>query len=1135
MIACPSCGFEAPDDFAFCPKCATALAAPVAHPEERKTVTTLFCDLVAFTAMSEAADPEDVDALLGEYFARATKVIESHGGTVEKFIGDAVVGVFGVPAVHEDDPERAVRAALRILEALEGMTRPDGTPLEARCGVNTGEALVRLDVDPASGRGFLTGDAVNTAARLQAAAPPGGVAVGALTHELTAGAIQYEELPAVTAKGKAELVSAWLAKAPVARVADNADRAQLTPLVGREVELAFVRALFDKAVTASLPHLALLVGEPGIGKSRLVAELLAGIDARPEVVTWRQGRCLPYGEGVTFWALSEIVKAHAGILETDDRDTLEAKLDAVLPEGEDREWFRQRLRALLGLEAPTASRDENFAAWLRFLEELAVTNPTVLVFEDLHWADEALLAFLEYFASHVAEVPLLLLATARPELFETHPSFAGVGRVNRVVLEPLTEQETATLVASLVEELAMDVRATIARHAEGNPFYAEESVRLLRDRAVADASHLLDSVDGRRRSREGVAAPMPGSVQAVIAARLDTLPPEHKAVLSDASVIGNVFWGGSVVALGGREQSDVDDAMRNLIAKQLAHRVRASSMQGENEFVFGHALARDVAYGQLPRAVRARKHAAAAAWIEGKAGERLDDVAEILAHHYATAFDLAKASCDVELAESFVRPAVRYLTLAGDRAWPLDVAVAERHYAQALDLVGADGSERPELLWKWGKALNQRGRPLESVAPLEEAIDGLRAAGESRAAALAQMLLSYVLSDADEKRSRRLQDEAVASLEADGPSLELLAALNDFFGYGWWDPESTLALAEHAIATADALGVSPDPSALNSRGCARCDMGEVSGLDDVRRALDIVRAGVGQVHAGEVFWGAGCEATMYEGPRAGLRVFQEGLGYAQRRGDVDYELTLRYGLVFSWEMVGEWDMVLHEAAELEPLLEAGSYSWGLAIARLYHLHVLVARGCAGEAGALASSVADYSRREGGHTAAACATAAAAAALACGARDAARDLLELAETAYRRPGGFWWVDALPLAVRTALAAGDGALAERLAASIEPLQPFGRPAVAAAQALVAEMRGEHEAAWTGFADAAARWHDFDVPYEEAQALVGQGRCLAALGGATEAAAPLAEAREIFARLGAQPALAETDAAMAGLADS
>ena len=443
MIVCASCGFEAPDDFAFCPKCGGSLAAPLPAPEERKVVTTLFCDLVGFTAMSEGADPEDVEAVLRTYHQATRKVIESHGGGIEKFIGDAVVGVFGAPAVHEDDAERAVRAGLRILEALEGMKQPDGRPLEARCGVNTGEALVRLDVDPTSGRGFLTGDAVNVAARLQSTASPLSVVVGPLTRELTQRVIAYEELAPVHAKGKSRPVRAWRATAPIARRGLDVGSADLAPFVGREAESAYLAAAFDKLSDQASPQFVLLVGEPGIGKSRLVRQLLEHVDARPAMTTWRQGYCPPYGEDVTYRALAEIVRAHAGILETDDPATVEARLDAVVPSGPEREWLRQRLRALVGLTAPDASREENFTAWTRFFEETAAVRPTVLVFEDLHWADEALLTFLEHVAMHLSSVPLMVLGTARPELFERQPGFASAGRIRRVGLEPLSEGDRA--------------------------------------------------------------------------------------------------------------------------------------------------------------------------------------------------------------------------------------------------------------------------------------------------------------------------------------------------------------------------------------------------------------------------------------------------------------------------------------------------------------------------------------------------------------------------------------------------------------------------------------------------------------------------------------------------------------------
>ncbi len=482
MIACPGCGLEAPNNFAFCPKCGAKLTSPHSMHEERKVVTTLFCDLAAFTAMSEAADPEDVDACLDEYFARATKVIESHGGTVEKFIGDAVVGLFGVPVVHEDDPERAVRAGLRIVEALEGMTRPDGSPLEVRIGINTGEALVRLDVDPVSGRGFLTGDAVNVAARLEAAAPLGEVVIGQLTHSLVETAFVTEPLQPLILKGKSEPALAWQVIKPVAYTGLRTAGESATLFVGREGELAALERALETAIDGDRGQFALLVGDPGIGKSRLVLEFARTLDERPVMITWRQGRCLPYGDGVTFSALGALVGAHAGILDSDDEGAIEVKLDRVLPHDPDGAWLRRRLRSLLGLSAPRAERGENFAAWARFLALIADAGPAVVVLEDLHWADDAMLAFVDYVVAEQLKAPLLLVATARPELLQRPlgAQIAAAPGVRRRTLSPLAPDMTNALIAELLgDDLATDDAARIVNLVGGNPLYAEQYSRLL--------------------------------------------------------------------------------------------------------------------------------------------------------------------------------------------------------------------------------------------------------------------------------------------------------------------------------------------------------------------------------------------------------------------------------------------------------------------------------------------------------------------------------------------------------------------------------------------------------------------------------------------------------------------------------
>ena len=919
MSVCDTCQAENPGGFKFCGHCGAALTAPAAHTEERKTVTTLFCDLVGFTAMSEAADPEDVDALLRSYHVAARKVIESHGGAVEKFIGDAVVGVFGVPAAHEDDPERAVRSGLRIVQALEGMTRPDGSPLEVRVGVNTGEALVRLDVTPGSGEGFLTGDAVNTAARLQAAAPPMGVVVGGPTWAVTSSVFGYEELEPVKAKGKRDPVHVWLALSAMAR-SGTRPPASATPLVGRQAELSYLTALLDMTAAAASPQVALVIGEPGIGKSRLIGELFAYVDSRPEMVTWRQGRCLPYGEGVTFWALAEIVKAHAGILETDGGETVETKLEAVLPEGEDRPWFRQRLGALLGLETTAAEREENFTAWLRFFEDLAARELTVLVVEDLHWADDAFLDFLEHLASHVAHVPLMIVTTARPELFEHRPAFAAGVRVNRLALEPLSKSETEELVALVLQEVSEDLKSTIAQQSQGNPFYAEESARLVRDRVRA-VGQVGDEVSNTT---------LAGSVQAVIAARLDALPAELKAVLADASVVGEVFWDGALTEIGERSTELVESVLHELALKQLVHRVHRSAMEGEHEYAFAHALAHDVAYGQLPRAARARKHASVAAWIESKIGDEPGDLTELLAHHYSAALEYARAAGQDEAVFALTEPAIRYLALAGDRVLALDVAAAERLYARALLLAPVDHLGRPALLAARGGVLYEAGRYPEAVEALDEAVAALEAVDDIHRLALAKHRLWNALEGTCDPRSTQ---EAAAfpsvlgRLEAEGPSPELVEVLARW-GLRMWvgqgERSGGLEAIQKSIDLAADLGL-PEPAfALFHRAAIRADLGDLGVLEEMETAIAAARAqGLGEELC-TLMVNRGVTLSSVSGPQAGAAAFAEAREFSHRRGQQSIARLAHSNYIECLADTGAWDEALAEAEIQVSACEAAS-------------------------------------------------------------------------------------------------------------------------------------------------------------------------------------------------------------------
>nr|MBA3383196.1 AAA family ATPase [Actinomycetota bacterium] len=544
--------------------------------------------------------------------------IERFGGTVEKFIGDAVMAVFGAPVAHEDDPERAVRAALAVREtALE-----DGG-FQVRVAVNTGEALVALGAHPAEGEAMVAGDVVNTAARLQSAAPANGILVGEQTYRATDRAIEYRDHQSVQAKGKAAPVVAWEAVQARSRFGVDVARSYNTPLVGREQELELLVAALARSQDERAPQLVTLVGVPGIGKSRLLAELLGAIDRGDQLVTWRQGRSLPYGEGVSYWALGEMVKAQAGILETDAPDEAAAKLgDAVrrlLSDSTESTWIESHLKPLAGIGADETTGDrrgEAFAAWRRFFEALGEQRPLVLVFEDLHWADDGLLDFVDHLVDWLSDVPVLVVATARPELLSRRPAWGG-GKANAAIvsLSPLSDDETARLVHALLEQsvLPAEVQSALLERAGGNPLYAEEFVRMFGERGRTDAD-------------------LPESVQGIIAARLDGLPGEDKELLQDAAVVGKVFWSGALAEIGHRERSVVEDRLHALERRELVRRERRSSVAGESEYAFRHLLVRDVAYGAIPRATRAERHRRAAEWIEALG--RPEDHADLLAHHY---------------------------------------------------------------------------------------------------------------------------------------------------------------------------------------------------------------------------------------------------------------------------------------------------------------------------------------------------------------------------------------------------------------------------------------------------------------------------------------------------------------------
>jgi class 3 adenylate cyclase len=426
VVTCASCGSENAPGAKFCSQCGARLAPAERPLEERKVVTVVFCDLVGSTARAERLDPEDVRAELSSYHARVRSELERHGGTVEKFIGDAVVAVFGAPLVREDDAERAVRAALAIRDWAA-----EEDAVDVRLAVNTGEALVTVDARAESGEGLVAGDVINTAARLQSAAPVNGILVGEKTHAATEQRIDYRPLPAVTAKGKENPVPVWEAVSAHSLLGVDVDLRPATRLVGRRRELDQLLDALARARAEHEPQLVTIVGVPGMGKSRLVQELSVLLEAEPDLIRWRQGRSLPYGEGVTYWALGEMVKAEAGILESDSAAVADSKLREAIArvcDEHDVEWLRTMLQPLVGIADDVSGGDrraEAFAAWRRFVEALAEDGPTVLVFEDLHWADDGLLDFVDGLVDWATDVPLLVVGTARPELLARRPSWGG--------------------------------------------------------------------------------------------------------------------------------------------------------------------------------------------------------------------------------------------------------------------------------------------------------------------------------------------------------------------------------------------------------------------------------------------------------------------------------------------------------------------------------------------------------------------------------------------------------------------------------------------------------------------------------------------------------------------------------------
>ena len=650
MTACPKCGAENPEGAKFCSSCGTKLRKGARAREERKIVSVLFVDLVGFTARSDRADPEDIRDLLQLYHSVVREQAELFGGTVEKFIGDAIMAVFGAPLAHTDDPERAVRAGLRALQAVEELNRQrPGLGLTARAAVNTGEAIVAIGSAYERGEALALGDVVNTASRLQTSAPPGRLVVGEETYRSTRDTIGYEELSPLGAKGKRDPLGAWLAVAPVAGPAERTARA--TPLVGRDREFGLLQTVWEGAIRENRPHLVTVIGPPGIGKSRLSREFAKLVEQGGGRSI--RGRCLPYDTRDVYGAFAEQVKHVAHVFGQERPETARGKLaeavSRLFDEAEQQEVTRCLSLLLgLGLDLPVDKQVLLLFAARRLVERLGIQQPTLLVFEDVHWADAGQLDLIEFLAVHVRETPVVLLALARPELLDGRPAWGTrVREQTTISLDPVSDTEAATLVGHLLgKELPPDAIGRLVEVAGGNPLFLEELT-----------AGLLEGAD--------LGQELPTTVRAAIAARVDALPPEHRSVLLAASVVGKVFWRGALRAL---ETEAIDQALDDLETRDLIRREPTSRLKGDVEFSFKHMLIRDVCYATLPRAERRAAHQSVARYIEQMTGERDRELAWLLAHHWEAAGELARA--------------VDYLLLAAERSLE---AMAEHETVDLLE------------------------------------------------------------------------------------------------------------------------------------------------------------------------------------------------------------------------------------------------------------------------------------------------------------------------------------------------------------------------------------------------------------------------------------------------------------------
>jgi class 3 adenylate cyclase/tetratricopeptide (TPR) repeat protein len=1087
----------------------------------------LFADLVGFTSLSESRDAEDTRELLSRYFETCQRLISLYGGTVEKFIGDAVMAVWGTPTATEDDAERAVRAALDLVAAVSALGDEVGaSELRARAGVLTGEAAVTLGAER---QGMVAGDLVNTAARIQSVADPGAVLVGEATRRATEPTVVYEDAGSHELKGKEGLTPLWKALRVVSGVRGSLKSQGLeAPFVGRDRELRQIKELFHSSAEGRKAHLVSVTGNAGIGKSRLAWEFYKYFDGLAETVWWHRGRCLAYGEGVTYWALADMVRMRCRIGEEEEPASALSKLRSTLEEhvldAEERSFVEPPLAQLLGLaEHGAADKQDLFAAWRLFFERLSETSPTVLAFEDLQWADASLLDFIEYLFEWSRDHPLFVITLARPELADRRPTWgAGQRSFTALYLEPLSEESMQELLNGLVPGLPEAARGQILTRAEGVPLYAVETVRMLLDRGALVLEGSVYRPVGELGELE-----VPETLHALIAARLDGLPPEERRLLQDGAVLGKTFTKEALAALSGLDEGQLERLLASLVRKEVLG-VQADPRSPEHgQYGFLQDLVRRVAYETLARRERKSRHLAAAAHLEESFGQAEQEVVEVVASHYLAAYEVQPDADDAETIKASAR---ELLTRAGERAGSLAAAnEARRYYEQAAELAD-DPRERAGLLEQAAAMAFQNADYEAAEALYQVALELLEAAGDDHGAArvsghLAQV--EYGTGRIDQALQRL--ERAFAALSAGERGSDLatvagrLAALRVFSGAYERAAEPNELALEVAESTRlpEPLGRALMTKALIARRSGRPEEALALLRHALRLALEHDLTESALVAYGNL------SDFCFHGDRYGeaLEALANALALARRRGDRPRELYVLAETSYALSITGRWQEAFAAFGEL-PKGEASAVGNVSSVLNGV-VEILVHRGRLEEARALqsnfgrlegSSDLQDRAIFAGSRAALLHAEGRDAEALAAGA-EAAGLAADLGAGQQGVKQGLVW------AVEAALVLGERERAEELLTTVEGLPPGLRPPMLEAQAH--RFRARLHGGEADFKTGAGRFRELEIPFWLAVTELDYGEWLAGEGRAEEAEPLLAEAREIFERLEATPWLARVEA--------